>query len=435
MEMYDVIKQKRDGMKLTKEQIEFFVSGCTDHTIPDYQTAALLMAIFLNGMDMEETMWLTHAMKDSGETLNLSGISGIKVDKHSTGGVGDKTSIVVAPIVASCGVPVAKMSGRGLGFTGGTIDKLEAIPGYETSIDIEKFIDLVNRNGIALIGQTAEVAAADKIIYGLRDVTATVDNMSLISSSIMSKKLALGSDAILLDVKCGGAAFMNNEEDARQLGTMMHEIGKSFDKKVACIISRMEEPLGYAVGNGLEVSEAIDVLMGKGPEDLVTICTELAGALIYMGEAASSQEEGKEMAEKAIASGAGLEKLRAMIEGQGGDVRVIEDRTLLGIPRHSAELVCKTEGYVNKIDGMKIGLAAMRSGAGRSVAGEKIDREAGILLNCKKGSRVSEGDVLCRIYGMDESKVDAALQEAEAAFEISDREPEINDIIIGTIGL
>ena len=435
MEMYDVIKQKRDGLKLTKEQIDFFVAGCTDHTIPDYQTTALLMAIFLNDMDMEETMWLTRAMKDSGQTLDLSAIEGIKVDKHSTGGVGDKTSLIVGPIAAACGVPVAKMSGRGLGFTGGTIDKLESIPGYNTALDIDRFIELVNTIGISLIGQTAKVAAADKVLYGLRDVTATVDNMSLISSSIMSKKLALGSDAILLDVKCGKAAFMQNEEDAKKLGEMMCEIGGSFEKKVACIVSRMDQPLGYAIGNGLEVREAIDTLMGNGPEDLKDICIELAGSMVFLGEKAGSVEEGKNMAAEVLNNGSGLEKLKELIEGQGGDSKVIEDRTLLGKSEHTRELICEAEGYVNEIDGMQIGLAAMHAGAGRSVAGESIHREAGIVLNCKFGNKVSKGDVLCTIHGADEKKADTALAEAGKAFVISGECPDEKSLIIDKIGL
>ncbi|MBQ9179969.1 MAG: thymidine phosphorylase [Firmicutes bacterium] len=435
MEMYDIIKTKRDKGILTEEQLEYVANGCADGSIPDYQLSALLMAMFINGLNHDETVSLTKAMKDSGETLDLSAISGIKVDKHSTGGVGDKTTLIATPLAAAMGVPVAKMSGRGLGFTGGTIDKLESIPGYRTSISTEEFINLVNTNGISVIGQTAEVATADKVLYGLRDVTATVDNMSLITSSIMSKKLALGSDAILLDVKCGSAAFMNSEEEARELGQMMYEIGLSFGKKVACIISRMDEPLGMAVGNALEVKEAIETLRGNGPEDLTRLCIELAGMMIYMSEKAATFEEGKAGAEAALKDGSGLGKLRDLIRGQGGDESIIDDPGKLPDAAFSKELVCGCDGYVNRVDGMTIGTASMHSGAGRREKGDEIDSGAGIVLAKKSGDSVKKGDVLCTVYSNDEARLLDALEEAAKAYEIADSKPEKASIIIDRIGI
>ena len=435
MDMYEIIKKKRDGGRLSPEELEYVAKGSASRQIPDYQLTALLMAIYFKGLDHDETVGLTRAMKDSGETLDLSAIPGIKVDKHSTGGVGDKTTLIAGPLAAACGVPVAKMSGRGLGFTGGTIDKLESIPGYRTAVDTDEFIELVKKNGIAVIGQTAEVATADKVLYSLRDVTATVDNMSLITSSIMSKKLALGSDAILLDVKCGGAAFMNSVEEARELGNMMYEIGLSFNKKTACIISRMDEPLGRAVGNALEVKEAIETLQGNGPADLEELCIDLAGGMIYLGGLAQSFDEGKSMAMDALKDGLGLAKMETLIAGQGGDSSVVMNPDKLATSSLRKDLICRTNGYVNRIDGLKIGTASMDSGAGRKVAGEEIDMGAGIYISKKTGESVKEGDVLCTVYARDEESMEKAMGEAEAAFDISGTPPEKKSIIIDKIGI
>ena len=426
MNMYDIIRDKRDGKKLTAEQIGYFVKGSSGGEIPDYQISALLMAMFLKGLDKEETFELTRAMKDSGETLDLSSIKGIKVDKHSTGGVGDKTTLITAPLAAACGVPVAKMSGRGLGFTGGTIDKLESIPGFNIALDTDQFIKNVNEHGICVIGQTAKVAAADKKFYALRDVTATVDNISLISSSIMSKKLALGSDAILLDVKCGRAAFMQTEEAAAELGQMMVDIGKSFDKKTVAVISSMDQPLGRAVGNSLEVAEAIRTLKGEGPDDITELSVVLAGIMIYLSGLACDTDQGIETARERLKDGSGLAKFREMTEAQGGDGRVTEDVSLLPAGRYSRKVICTEDGYVNSIDGQLIGSASMHSGAGRAVAGQDIDPGAGLLLEKKNGDQVSAGDVLCIVYSNDESKLSSAAQMALEAYTItSDRSSDI----------
>lgn len=433
MDMYDVISTKRDGGKLTKEQIDFFVEASVTGQAADYQISAMLMAMFINGLDKEETIELTRAMRDSGETLDLSGIDGIKVDKHSTGGVGDKTTLIAAPLAAACGVPVAKMSGRGLGFTGGTIDKLQSIPGFNVALSTEEFIKQVNLKGLSVIGQTAHVAAADKIFYALRDVTATVDNISLITSSIMSKKLALGCDAILLDVKCGKAAFMKTEEKAAELGRMMTEIGNSFGRKTVAMISSMDQPLGNAVGNSLEVIEAIQTLKGKGPEDITELSVALAGIMVYLSGLAINKDDGIKKAETALKDGLGLEKLKEMITAQGGNSDVCDDYSLLPGASVVREVVCETDGYVNNIDGLMIGNASMHAGAGRQTAEDEIDPGAGIVLEKKEGDHIGKGAVLCRVYSNSEEKAQIAAKEAAKAFIISDdkcsREPLIRSII------
>lgn len=433
MDMYDVISTKRDGGKLTKEQIDFFVEASVTGQAADYQISAMLMAMFINGLDKEETIELTRAMRDSGETPDLSGIDGIKVDKHSTGGVGDKTTLIAAPLAAACGVPVAKMSGRGLGFTGGTIDKLQSIPGFDVSLTTEEFIKQVNLNGLSVIGQTAHVAAADKIFYALRDVTATVDNISLITSSIMSKKLALGCDAILLDVKCGKAAFMKTEEKAAELGRMMTEIGNSFGKKTVALISSMDQPLGNAVGNSLEVIEAIETLKGKGPEDITELSVTLAGIMVYLSGLAISKDEGIKKASVALKDGIGLEKLKEMITAQGGSSDVCDDYSLLPSARFVLDVVCETDGYVNNIDGLMIGNASMHAGAGRQTAEDEIDPGAGIVLEKKEGDFLGAGSVLCKVYSNSEEKAQIAAKEAAKAFLVSDdncsREPLVRMII------
>lgn len=430
MNMVDIILKKREGGKLSEQEIIFFINGYTDGSIPDYQASALLMAIYFKGMDQEETYQLTKAMKNSGEVIDLSSIKGIKVDKHSTGGVGDKTTLVVGPLAAACGVPIAKMSGRGLGFTGGTVDKMESIPGFKTSIESDLFIELVNRVGLSVIGQTAHIAPADKKIYALRDVTATVDNLSLITSSIMSKKLASGSDAIVLDVKCGNGAFMENIEDATTLGQLMVDIGTSDGKKTIAVITDMSQPLGRAVGNSNEVIEAIETLKGRGPEDITELSLTLAGIMIFAGGKASSMEAGHVMAKEVLDNGKALEKLRLFIEGQGGDSKVVENYSLFPQFKEKIDVLAKSDGYVWSIEARSIGLASQHSGAGRATKEDQIDLSAGIYIGKKVGAKVVKGDVLVSVYGMDRDKIVKGAQEAEKAFKISQEQPEAKKLII-----
>lgn len=435
MKMYDIILKKREGGSLSTEEIEYFVKGVTDGSIPEYQTSALLMAILWRGMSNEETYVLTKAMKYSGDVVDLSGIKGIKVDKHSTGGVGDKTTLIVAPLAAACGVKVAKMSGRGLGFTGGTVDKMESIPGFRTALEPEEFFKQVSEVGMSVIGQTAHVAPADKKLYALRDVTATVDNLSLITSSIMSKKLACGSDAIVLDVKCGDGAFMKNEEMAAKLSNMMCEIGRADGKKTVAVITDMNQPLGNAVGNSLEVIEAIEVLKGRGPKDIEELSLKLAGIMIYIGGQASSAEEGEQKATEALTSGKALEVFGRFVSAQGGNPEIVNDYKLF--PQHSIEKrVCaKADGYIAEIKAMCIGLASQHSGAGRATKEDEIDLSAGIYLEKKVGAAVKTGELLATVYGNDESKVSAAAAEIEKAFVITNNKPETPVLIKRIIGL
>lgn len=429
MNMYDLIYKKREGEALTQEEIEFFISGYTSGSIPDYQTSALLMAIFFRKMTKEETYALTKAMKNSGDVVDLSEIEGVKVDKHSTGGVGDKTTLVVGPLAAACGVKTAKMSGRGLGFTGGTVDKMESIPGFRTTLEANEFISLVNRVGLSVIGQTAHIAPADKKLYALRDVTATVDNLSLITSSIMSKKLASGSNAIVLDVKCGSGAFMERFEDACELGELMVEIGKADGKKTIAVITDMNQPLGLAVGNSLEVIEAIETLKGKGPKDITELSLRLAAYMIYAGEKAQSPEVGYNMARNALESGAALSKLAEFIEGQGGDPKVIEDHTLFPKPNCQADILAEADGYVGAIEARSIGLASQHSGAGRATKEDAIDLSAGIMLYKKVGDPVKKGELLATVFGNDQTRVDRGAQEAANAFLIQDEKPEESALV------
>ena len=433
MNTVDIIIRKRNGVKLTPDEIKYMVDGYTAGSIPDYQMSAFLMAVYFRGMDREETVELTECMRLSGDIVDLSGVKGIKVDKHSTGGVGDKTTLIVGPLAAACGVPVAKMSGRGLGFTGGTVDKLESIPGFRTSMEECEFINQVNTRGIAVIGQTGHIAPADKKIYALRDVTGTVENLSLITSSIMSKKLAAGSDAILLDIKCGSGAFMKTEEDAEKLGRLMVDIGNDSGKKTMAVISDMEQPLGKAVGNSLEVCEAIDVLSGRGPEDITELSVELAGIMIYLSGKASDIDEGRSAAAKAMKDGSGLDKFRSFVEGQGGDPRITDDFSLL--PQAGSSLCVKADkaGYITALDAMKIGMASQHTGAGRQRKEDDIDLSAGIILERKIGDKVEAGDVLCTLYGDDDNKLAIAAKEAAGAFETGTCPPEARRLIIKTI--
>jgi pyrimidine-nucleoside phosphorylase len=429
MDMVDIIQKKRDGGELTDEEITYVIKGFTAGNIPDYQMSALLMAILFRNMTRREIFSLTRAMRDSGDTIDLSVIPGIKVDKHSSGGVGDKTTLVAAPVAAALGVPVAKMSGRGLGFTGGTIDKLESIPGMRTNLSVEQFVNQVREIGIAVTGQTGKIAPADKKIYALRDVTGTVDSIPLIASSIMSKKLAAGTDAIVLDVKCGRGAFMRNQEAADFLARLMISIARENGKKAAAIISGMDEPLGYAVGNSLEVAEAIDTLKGNGPADLTKLSISIAGLMAYEGEKVSSLEEGVEKAQEVLADGTALLKLRQMILYQNGDDSVIDDPSILGIAAASANVRAGLDGYVTAVDALRIGNASRHTGAGREEKGDAIDETAGIVLKKKVGSEVKKDDVLAVVYAADHEKARAAAQEAAAAFAIGPEKPAASNIV------
>lgn len=435
MNMNDIIYKKREGGKLSKEEIDWFITGYVAGDIPDYQVSALLMAIFFRGLDREETFQLTNAMRYSGDTIDLSPIKGVKVDKHSTGGVGDKTTLIVAPLAAACGVPIAKMSGRGLGFTGGTVDKMESIPGFRTSLEPEEFLNQVNEMGMAVIGQTAHITPADKKLYALRDVTSTVDNFGLISSSIMSKKLAAGSDAIVLDVKCGDGAFMENLEDAVKLAHLMVDIGTDAGRKTVAAITEMGQPLGLAVGNSLEVIEAIETLKCKGPADITELALKLSGIMVYLGGKAQSPEEGCKMTEEALKSGAGLEMLRKFITAQGGDAAVVDDYSLFPQASVKKELKAETGGYVAQIAARAIGLASQHTGAGRATKEDSVDLAAGVCLAKKVGDKVEAGEVLATFYGNDEGKVDGAMAAAKEAFVITEETAEAPKLIKEIIGL
>jgi len=396
--MVDLIEKKRDGYALTKEEIQFIIEGYTNGEIPDYQMSAFAMAVFFQGMNDEETAELTMAMVHSGETIDLSKIDGIKVDKHSTGGVGDTTTLVLGPLVASVGVPVAKMSGRGLGHTGGTIDKLESVPGFHVEISNEEFIELVNKNKIAVVGQSGNLTPADKKLYALRDVTATVNSIPLIASSIMSKKIAAGADAIVLDVKTGAGAFMKELDDAKALAKAMVEIGNRVGRQTMAIISDMSQPLGYAIGNALEVKEAIDTLKGEGPEDLQELCLVLGSHMVYLAKKASSLEEARHMLERAIEDGSALEAFKRFLAAQGGDASVVDDPSKLPQANYVIELEAKEDGYVAEIVADEIGTAAMLLGAGRATKESTIDLAVGLVLRKKVGDAVKKGESLVTIY-------------------------------------
>ncbi|WP_297991383.1 pyrimidine-nucleoside phosphorylase [Anoxybacillus sp.] len=398
MRMVDLIEKKRDGHALTKEEIQFIIEGYTKGDIPDYQMSALAMAIFFRGMNEEETAELTMAMVHSGDTIDLSKIEGVKVDKHSTGGVGDTTTLVLGPLVASVGVPVAKMSGRGLGHTGGTIDKLESVPGFHVEITNDEFINLVNKNKIAVVGQSGNLTPADKKLYALRDVTATVNSIPLIASSIMSKKIAAGADAIVLDVKTGAGAFMKDLNDAKALAKAMVDIGNRVGRKTMAIISDMSQPLGYAIGNALEVKEAIDTLKGEGPEDLQELCLVLGSHMVYLAEKASSLEEARHMLERAMKDGSALETFKTFLAAQGGDASVVDDPSKLPQAKYMIELEAKEDGYVSEIVADAVGTAAMWLGAGRATKESTIDLAVGLVLRKKVGDAVKKGESLVTIY-------------------------------------
>ena len=432
MNMYDIIKKKRDGGVLSAEEIAFVAQGYAAGRIPDYQVAAWLMAVYYRGMTAEETLALTLAIRDSGDVVDLSDIEGVVVDKHSSGGVGDKTTLVVAPIVAACGVKVAKMSGRGLGHTGGTIDKLESIAGFCTTIPRARFVQIVNDIGVAVIGQSGNLAPADKKIYALRDVTATVDCIPLIVSSIMGKKLASGADAIVLDVKVGSGAFMKTVESATELARGMVQVGGRAGKRVVALLTDMDRPLGNAIGNGLEVVEAVRTLEGKGPRDLTELSLELAARMISLA-GKGDIETCRQMAREAIDSGAALAKLAAMVGAQGGDVGYISDTTRFPTAQYTRDVKAPRDGYVAGVDCEAYGAVAKVLGAGRSVKDEPIDYAAGILLHRKTGDRVRAGDIIATLYTERADRLDEAEALLLSATRWGDEAPTPRPIVLGVV--
>jgi len=433
MKMVDIISKKRTGMELTTEEINFFVENYTKGSIPDYQVSALLMAICFRKMNMRETSDLTMAMVNSGDVLDLSNIEGIKVDKHSTGGVGDTTTLVLTPMVAALGIPVAKMSGRGLGHTGGTIDKLESFEGFSVGISEEQFINNVNNNKIAIMGQTADLAPADKKLYALRDVTATVENISLISSSIMSKKIAAGADAIVLDVKVGDGAFMKSFEDAKELAEAMVSIGKNVRRNTIAIISDMDQPLGLAIGNALEVKEAIDTLKGIGPKDLLELCLTLGSNMVVLAKKAETVEEARKMLLKVIEDKSALKKLKEFVISQGGNPSQVDNTELLPKAKYVVKVKSEVNGYVSKIDSQHIGLIAMELGAGRATKEDNVDLAVGIVLNKKRGDKVSRGETLAYIHANDEDKIEKAIKNIIESYHVTKESPKDIPLIYGVI--
>lgn len=433
MRMYDLINKKKHGEELTKEEIDFIIEGYTKGDIPDYQVSALLMAICFKGMNMRETADLTMAMAHSGDMLDLSPIQGVKVDKHSTGGVGDKTSLVTAPMVAALGIPVAKLSGRGLGHTGGTIDKLESIPGFNTSMPTEKFFENVNRVKLAIAGQTANLAPADKKLYALRDVTATVDNISLISGSIMSKKLAAGADVIVLDVKTGSGAFMKTLDDSIGLAEAMVNIGSHVGRKTYGVISDMNQPLGRAVGNSLEVIEAIDTLKGNGPADLMEVALTLATYMVYGAGKASSPEEAREMLLETVKSGKALDKMAEFVEAQGGDKSYVYNTEKFEKAKIAETVCAPKDGYITNILTDEIGMVSLTLGGGRETKESVIDLTVGMLIDKKLGEYVKKGDVLATLYANDAEKLKAAKERFLNAYTIEDKQGIVPKHIYGIV--
>lgn len=429
MRMYDVIMKKRNGGVLTREEIDFFIEGYTKGDIPDYQASALMMAVYFQGMNDEETYHLTMAMTNSGETLDLSSIQGIKVDKHSTGGVGDKTSLALTPMVAACGLCVAKMSGRGLGHTGGTIDKLESFEGFSTGISTKEFIEHVNRIGVSIMGQTADLAPADKKLYALRDVTATVDNMSLIASSIMSKKLAAGADAIVLDVKTGSGAFMKKLEDSQELAEKMVDIGKKAGRNTIAVVSDMDQPLGYTVGNALEVREAIDTLMGQGPEDFSELCMVLGTQMLLAGQVTEDEKKARELLQESISSGSALKKLAEFVEAQGGNPDWVYHPEQLPRATNVVEVPSPCSGYVQQIVCDEIGMCSLMLGGGRETKESEIDLAVGLVLRKKVGDFVQQGESLAQLHINDMTRKEAVINRLLAAYTIGEQKPAVSTLI------
>ena len=428
----DIILKKRNGFKLNREEIEYMVKGYTAGEIPDYQAAAFLMTIYFQRMDEDETLWLTEAMLYSGDVVDLSDIPGVKADKHSTGGVGDKTTMIVAPVVASCGIPVAKMSGRGLGHTGGTIDKLESIPGFRTELTKEEFFSIVKEIGLAIVGQTGNLAPADKKLYALRDVTGTVDNISLIASSIMSKKLASGADTIVLDVKIGSGAFMKTTEDAKLLAKAMVNIGKGAGRRIVALLTEMDRPLGLNIGNALEVIEAVDVLKGGGSSDLKEVCNELASNMLMLS-GMGSLDKCKELTKKAIISGAAYKKFLEMVIKQGGDPSTIEDIAKLPTAAVKVEWKAEQAGYISKMQAEKLGIASVLLGAGRKTKTDIIDPSAGIVLNKKTGDRIEKGETIAILHTSKANCVPDAIRVLNDSIYINEKPPEERPVIFGRV--
>lgn len=429
----DLIQKKKQGEVLTKEEIDFMITDYVAGKIPDYQMSAMLMAIYFNGMEDEELAAFTLAMRDSGDLVDLSPIEGIKVDKHSTGGVGDKTTLIVGPIVAACGVPVAKMSGRGLGFTGGTLDKLESISGFRIDLSAEEFFETVKKTGISVIGQTGNLAPADKLLYALRDVTATVDSIPLIAASVMSKKLAAGSDKIVLDVTTGSGAFMKNTRDAEKLAKHMVAIGNHAGKETVAILTGMEEPLGFAIGNNMEVKEAIEVLKGDGPEDVKEVSVALAGMMLSLGLENVSHSQGKRMAKKALSSGQAFEKFKEMVQAQGGDIRYVEHPEFFERDAFEGEVLAAEDGFLSGMDTEKIGVAAGLLGAGRETKDSVIDMSAGIYLEKKIGDTVKKGEPIAICYAGTKEKLNRGMAMFESSIRYSKEAPRIPKLIVDII--
>lgn len=432
MRAVDIIRKKRDREALSEEEIEFFVKGYVEGSIPDYQASALLMAIFLNGMTDEEAFILTRTMMYSGKVFDFSSIEASKVDKHSTGGVGDKISLPLAPLVAANGVVVPMISGRALGHTGGTLDKLESIPGYRTDLSPEEFEKALKTVGVAIIGQTEDIVPADRKMYALRDVTATVESIPLISASIMSKKLAEGIDGLVLDVKTGTGAFMRKYEDARKLAETMVAIGKSFGKKVYALLTDMNQPLGRAIGNANEVRESVDVLLGKGPEDVTNLTVELGAYMLFIGNVAESIEEGKKLIKRAIEDGRGYEKWCEMVKNQGGNPDVIlkEDFTKT---KYMEEIKAEKEGFLSVMDTFKIGVAASILGAGRAKKEDRIDHKVGLYMHKKHGEKVEKNDIIFEVRGNDQEKMKEAIKWLKESFTISEAKPEDRPLVYEVI--
>ena len=432
MNVYEIIDKKKRGLELNQTEIEYLINGYVNNEIPDYQISAWSMAVYFQGMTDRELLALTNCMTKSGEIVDLSSIMGVKVDKHSTGGVGDKVTLVVAPIVAACGGKVAKMSGRGLGFTGGTIDKLEAIPGLKTALAEEDFFNMVNEIGLAVMGQSADIAPADKKLYALRDVTATVDSIPLIASSIMSKKLAAGSDKIVLDVTVGSGAFMKDKENAVQLAEKMVAIGNGAGKKTVAILTNMDVPLGKMVGNNLEVVEAIETLKGRGPEDLIAVVVEIASTMLYLAQIGTKEECMKKV-KRVIADGSALEKLKLMVERQGGDGSYIENPDQFEKAIYQHEIIANNSGYIGKMNTEECGKAAVLLGAGREVKDDPIDMTAGIQFNKKTGDAVKQGDIVAIAYSSSKEKLQQGVQKISDIYDIVDKRPQVVPEIIGYI--
>ena len=433
MNIVDLIIKKRDGGKLTKDEIEFFVSGVVDSSIPDYQTSAMLMAIYFQNLDSEETSDLTMAMANSGDTFDLSSVEGIKVDKHSTGGVADTTTLILAPLVASCGVPVVKMSGRGLGFSGGTLDKLESIPGFNISVTESQALEFAKKSGIVLMSQTDSLTPADKKLYALRDVTGTVESIPLIAGSIMSKKIAAGADAIVLDVKCGSGAFMKDLPSAVVLAETMADIGRSVGREVTAVISGMDQPLGMNIGNSLEVIEAIEVLKGRVGGDLLEVSLTIGSLMLMGAKKVKTMDEGKEMLRENIANGKGLAKFRELLIQQGGDPGIIDDYSLLPISPARLEIKAEADGYIYSMNTAEIGRASLETGAGRASKADPIDFGAGIIMKVRIGDKVKKGDVIAEIYSATDEKCSSAAVYLSDAVEIRGETPIKPKLILDII--